>query len=235
MKYTTGVDGTQFRFGGIYRKSGLVGEISDRPRDTNIAPRDRHVRFVVSGKPTERDSRADVRWATLYHAGIRGEGSIPVPLPPPASRSRVFSARRCWQLSPALATILIWVPDFQTAELVHSSPNGPILSRALDSADSVRFSKFECFQRLMNSMKWGSANPLGQARASAFEIAISRFDSCRRMLGSLALRKNAAGIRRNACQWRAFGGGCRVSKVRFRPLRPQWPIVFGGQRENFRF
>jgi hypothetical protein len=28
-------------------------------------------------------------------------------------------------------------------------------------------------------MKWGSANPLGQARASPFEIAISRFDSCR--------------------------------------------------------
>jgi hypothetical protein len=25
MKNTTGVDGTQFRFGGIYRKSGLVG------------------------------------------------------------------------------------------------------------------------------------------------------------------------------------------------------------------
>jgi hypothetical protein len=31
----------------------------------------------------------------------------------------------------------------------------------------------------MNSVKRGSANPLGQARASAFEIAISRFDSCR--------------------------------------------------------
>src|SRR5882672_5971871 len=28
-------------------------------------------------------------------------------------------------------------------------------------------------------MKWGSVNPLGQARASAFEIAILRFDSCR--------------------------------------------------------
>jgi len=82
MKYPTGVDSTQSRFGGIYRKSGLVGEISDRPRDTNIAPRDRHVRFVVSGKPTERDSGAGVRWATLYHAGRRGEGSIPIPLPP---------------------------------------------------------------------------------------------------------------------------------------------------------
>jgi hypothetical protein len=28
-------------------------------------------------------------------------------------------------------------------------------------------------------MKWGSATPLGQARASACEIAISRFDSFR--------------------------------------------------------
>jgi hypothetical protein len=31
----------------------------------------------------------------------------------------------------------------------------------------------------MNSDEWGSVNPFGQARASAFEIAISRFDSYR--------------------------------------------------------
>jgi hypothetical protein len=35
------------------------------------------------------------------------------------------------------------------------SPNGSFLSRTLDSAHSVRFSKFECFETLMNSDEMG--------------------------------------------------------------------------------
>jgi hypothetical protein len=37
----TMVDGTQLRFGGHLSEVGLVGKISDGPRDTNTAPRDR--------------------------------------------------------------------------------------------------------------------------------------------------------------------------------------------------
>jgi hypothetical protein len=37
------------------------------------------------------------------------------------------------------------------AQLAHCSPKGPFLSEALDSVHSVRFSKFERFELLINS------------------------------------------------------------------------------------
>jgi hypothetical protein len=80
-----------------------------------------------------------------YRAGQRlepvarsGEGSTPVPLPPPTAISDF---------------------EFQSARSAHSSPNGPFLSGALDSADSVRFSKFKCFARLTNAYEVGFCTP----------------------------------------------------------------------------
>jgi hypothetical protein len=43
----------------------------------------------------------------------------------------------------------------RSAVSAHSSPNGSFLSGALDSADSVRFSKFECFETLLKSNELG--------------------------------------------------------------------------------
>jgi hypothetical protein len=48
---------------------------------------------------------------------------------------------------------------------------GLFISEALDSADSVRLSKFERFELLMNPEKRGSAVSLAQARASDFQIS----------------------------------------------------------------
>jgi len=69
--------------------------------------------------------------------------------------SRLFSVRRCWELSPVLAAISVLDSGLLNGRARPSTPNGSILSRALDSAYSVRFSKFECFERLMNSDEMG--------------------------------------------------------------------------------
>ena len=73
-------------------------------------------------------------------------------------RSYRFSARGCWYFAPVLAAI----SDLSSGPLIGrirpSSPNGSFLSKALDSADSVRFSKFECFELFMNSDEMGFYN-----------------------------------------------------------------------------
>src|SRR6266705_4899234 len=40
-------------------------------------------------------------------------------------------------------------PDSRSTAPAHCSPTGPFLSEALDSVNSVRFSKFQPFERLM--------------------------------------------------------------------------------------
>src|SRR3954468_11056979 len=60
-----------------------------------------------------------------------------------------FSAGGCWQLSPVLAAI----SHLSSGPLIGREVSIPlrmaqILSRALDSAGSVRFLKFECFEQL---------------------------------------------------------------------------------------
>jgi hypothetical protein len=67
-------------------------------------------------------------------------------------------------------------PDPRSAEPALYSPKSSFLSEALDSADSVRFSKFELFERLRNLNEMGFCSSLGLARAADFQFAISRFD-----------------------------------------------------------
>jgi hypothetical protein len=88
-----------------------------------------------------------------------------------------FSARTCWQFSPVAAGFFIWTPDFKSAEPAHSSPNGPFISGALDSADLVRFSKFVCFERLMNRCEVGFCSSIRtgnniRTRIFHFEVRI---------------------------------------------------------------
>jgi hypothetical protein len=54
--------------------------------------------------------------------------------------------------------------DTRSAESAYYSPKRPLLSEALDSTDSIRFSKFQRFELLMNHEKKGSAVSLGQPR-----------------------------------------------------------------------
>jgi len=91
----------------------------------------------------------------------------------------MFSARTSWQLSPIAAAFSQLNAGRISAESAHSSPNGPFISGALDSAYLVRFSKSECSERLTNCGKWGSAAPLGQATGSDLEFVIPRFESSR--------------------------------------------------------
>jgi hypothetical protein len=95
-------------------------------------------------------------------------------------RSRLFSVRECWQLSPLLAAI----SDLSSGLLI-----GRVrlfVSEWLISLQSSGLSGFGTVLEIRVfrgayeiQMKWGSATPLGQAGASDFEIAISRFDSFR--------------------------------------------------------
>jgi hypothetical protein len=94
-------------------------------------------------------ARHHVRQSSLEYVGLRGEGSTPVPLPPPAWPQPAVLCRRLLAISPILAVISDSSSGLPSAEPAHSSPNGSFLSRALDSANLVRFSKFECFEMLM--------------------------------------------------------------------------------------
>jgi hypothetical protein len=80
-------------------------------------------------------------------------------------RSRLFSALGCRQLPPVLATISDLSFVLYLAASAHYSPNGSFLSRALDSGDLVRLSKFEFFEWVMNFNAMGFWSSLGEARA----------------------------------------------------------------------
>jgi len=85
------------------------------------------------------------------YSGLRGEGSIPVPLPPPASpRPGILqvSSLAIQPTNSSYFSIELWTP--KPAVPAYYSPNGLFLSEALDSTVSVRFSKFERFELLMN-------------------------------------------------------------------------------------
>ena len=60
----------------------------------------------------------------------------------------------------------------QMGRPARSSPNGPFISGALDSADSVRFSKFECFERLMDCSEVGFFNSSRTGNSIRFRIVI---------------------------------------------------------------
>ena len=85
-------------------------------------------------------------------------------------RSRIFSARNWWQLSP----VAVAISHLNSGLLIWNSrsfsPNGPFLSGALDSADSVRFSKFECFERLMNFNEMGFCSSSWTGKSIRFRI-----------------------------------------------------------------
>jgi hypothetical protein len=66
-----------------------------------------------------------------------------------------------------------------TALPAYSSPNGSNLSRSLDSVDSVRFSKFECFERLRNSDEKGFCKSSRACKSIRFRNRHIEFDSCR--------------------------------------------------------
>jgi hypothetical protein len=77
-------------------------------------------------------------------------------------RSRLFSARGCGQLSPVLAAISDLISGLLIGRV--GSFFSEFLSGALDSADSVRFSKFEVFETLMNfnEMSFDSSSWTGE-------------------------------------------------------------------------
>jgi hypothetical protein len=93
-----------------------------------------------------------MRVITRDYYGLRGEGSIPVPLPPSASPRATILCARMFANRPVLAAISDLSAVLQIGRDAHSSPNVPFISGALDSADSVRFSKWECFEKLMVRM-----------------------------------------------------------------------------------
>jgi hypothetical protein len=96
-------------------------------------------------------ARNYVRRSSLEYSGLRGEGSIPVPLPPPACPKFSILRLNLLVIKPSRATNSHLNSGLLIGRAAHSSPNGPFFSGALDSTDSVRFSKFECFERLMKS------------------------------------------------------------------------------------
>jgi hypothetical protein len=83
-------------------------------------------------------------------------------------RSRLLSARGCWKFSPVLAAISDLSSGLQSAKSAHSSPNRSFLSEALDSTDSVRFSKLECFERLMNASEIGFCSSSRTGKSNRF-------------------------------------------------------------------
>jgi hypothetical protein len=66
------------------------------------------------------------------------------------AQGRVFSRRTSWQLSPIAAAISHLSSALLVGDNGYQSPKGPFFSEALDSTDSVRFSKFERFELLIN-------------------------------------------------------------------------------------
>jgi len=104
--------------------------------------------------PPPIGASAGERLTTVLLDGLRGEVSNPVPLPPPASRPPPVLCAKSWQLRPTLAAI---------SNLGFGLPKGrsgpffsewPILSRALDSADPIRFSNSNVSSALSILMKW---------------------------------------------------------------------------------
>jgi hypothetical protein len=56
--------------------------------------------LIVSVEPFyTRAVPAAARWLTLHYARLRGEGSTPVPLPPPSTRAVCY---RTWSTSPKI-------------------------------------------------------------------------------------------------------------------------------------
>jgi hypothetical protein len=98
---------------------------------------------------------APIRLSTPDSCQLRGEGSIPVPLPPPAWPEPSILCTRLLAISPVLGAISDLSSGPQIDGIGYSSANGSFLSGALDSANSIRFSKFEPFEMFMNSKKWG--------------------------------------------------------------------------------
>jgi hypothetical protein len=91
------------------------------------------------------------RKRSLEYAGLRGEGLIPVPLPPPACpRPRILrvNSRAIRPRNSSDFSFELRRPDRQLP--AYCSPKAPFLSEALDSIHSVRFSKFERLELLMN-------------------------------------------------------------------------------------
>jgi hypothetical protein len=108
-----------------------------------------------------------VRPTPWAYDGVPGEGSIPVPLPPPDWPKPCILRADLLAIKPSSSTdFLIGAPNSQSAKPAHFSPNDPFLSEALDSEDSVRFSKFKRFEELMkfneerfwNSPRTGDSN-----------------------------------------------------------------------------
>jgi len=140
-----------------------------------------------------------MRTISLGYDGARGEASIPVPLPPPASpRSHVLCAK-------VLATKSSICSDLRFGFRTSKRQSPPIILRMAQFSPElwtprIRYGSLNSSvsSGLRISDEMGSANPLGQARASAFEIAISRFDSCRPSQSfphsARKRRENGAGI-----------------------------------------
>ena len=122
-----------------------------------------------------------LRSGPLDYSGIRGEGSISVPLPPPTrlkpcilcpnqlaikpNSSSVFSIERRTSYRQSLLVLL---------QMTHLSPELWTLPIWYGSRNS------NVPRGLRIVVKWGSAAPLGQATGSDLEFVISRFESFRR-------------------------------------------------------
>jgi len=109
-----------------------------------------------------------------------GEGSTPVPLPPPPwPKPRILRAS-LWAIKPNSGSNFSFELRTPTRQgSAHYSPKGPFLSKAPDSVDLVRFSKFQRFEGLLNFNEKRFCSSSRLAERIRFQFAISRFESSR--------------------------------------------------------
>jgi hypothetical protein len=111
--------------------------------------------WLTPTAPSYAVLRFPTRPRTSDYCGSGGEGSNPVPLPPPAYPRPSVLRTNSWQLSPTAAAISNLSSGLPTGRTPYYSPKDPFLSGSLDFTHSLRFSKFDCFELLMNlSGKW---------------------------------------------------------------------------------
>jgi hypothetical protein len=187
-------------------------------------------------------------------AGLRGEGWIPVPLPPPAWPKPCILCANLLAIWPRSSS------DFSLELRTYNRQSRLILLRKAHFSPKLWTLRIRHGSRNSNVSrglriltKRGSAAPLGQARATDFEFAISRFESSapkaksvthvsgteyHLCLASLTgVRETSRDNDRKACQWAGLlqSGGQSPKPPNFADGRTNSPKVSGYDGDNSRF
>jgi hypothetical protein len=120
-------------------------------------------------------------------------------------RSRIFSAWVWWAIKPTSGSDFSFelrTPSRQGALIVLRKPH--FISGALDSADSVRFSKIQRFEGPLNFNEKRFSGYSRTGERIRFQFAIRRFESSRPSQPVRRSEKMSPDTRRKARQWRAF-------------------------------